>query len=101
METPSQIDLSNRSAAAFVLHGHFESGNCCKVALMLALCGAGYEYRHVALFDGATRTEDFRRLNRFEEIPVLRHGSRTIRQSGVNARRDTRTRPRDRDRAVA
>jgi len=69
--------------AGFVLHGHFESGNCYKVALMLALCGEPYEYRHVALFDGATRMPDFRRLNRFEEIPVLEHDGRTICQSGV------------------
>ncbi len=70
-------------AAGFVLHGHHESGNCYKVALLLALAGAGFSYRHVALFEGATRVPGFAALNRFGEVPVLEHAGRTLVQSGV------------------
>lgn len=41
--------------AGYILHGHLESGSCYKVARMLALCGAPYKYRHVALSEGEAR----------------------------------------------
>lgn len=71
------------SAASPVLHGHFESGNVYKVALMFALSGARFTYRHVDLFDGATRTPDFLRLNRYGEVPVLEDGALVLAQSGA------------------
>lgn len=67
----------------FTLYGHFESGNVYKVALMLTLSGAAYDYQHVDLFKGATRQPAFRAINRFGELPVLRHGTRSLAQSGV------------------
>ncbi|MHB1218351.1 MAG: glutathione S-transferase family protein [Alphaproteobacteria bacterium] len=66
-----------------VLHGHFESGNVYKVALMFALSGERFTYGHVDLFNGATRTPDFLRLNRYGEVPVLEDGGQTIVQSGA------------------
>jgi len=71
------------SAAPPVLHGHFESGNVYKAALMFALSGERFTYRHVDLFNGATRTSDFLRLNRYGEVPVLEDGALVLSQSGV------------------
>ncbi len=70
-------------APAFLLHGHFESGNVYKVALLLSLLGQPFAYRHVALFDGETRTEPYRALNRFQEVPVLEHAGERLCQSAV------------------
>ncbi len=70
----------------FVLYGHFESGNVYKVALMLSLSGGSYEYVHVPMFDGGTRTPEFLAKNRFGEVPVLVDTARddlTIAQSGA------------------
>lgn len=66
-----------------ILHGHFESGNVYKVALMFALSGEPFAYRHVDLFGGATRTSDFFHLNRFGEVPVLEDGGLILSQSGA------------------
>lgn len=66
-----------------ILHGHFESGNVYKAALMLALVDASFTYRHVDLFAGATRTAEFARLNRYGEVPVLEDGSLALAQSGA------------------
>jgi len=68
---------------AFTLHGHHESGNVYKVALMLALNGAAYDYRHVDIFAGATRDNDYTAFNPFQEVPVLVHGGTTVTQSDV------------------
>jgi len=66
-----------------VLYGHFESGNVYKAALMFALSGERFTYRHVDLFNGATRTPDFLRLNRYGEVPVLEDGALVLAQSGA------------------
>jgi len=67
----------------YTLYGNFESGNVYKVALLLALAGKAYAYRHVDIFAGETKGETFTALNPFQEVPVLVHGSRTINQSDV------------------
>jgi glutathione S-transferase len=72
-----------QSGARFTLYGHWLSGPCYKVGLMLALCGLPYEYRSVDLLGGANRTDAFLAINRFGEVPVLRHGSLTLVQSNV------------------
>lgn len=71
------------SSALPTLHGHFESGNVYKVALMFALSGERFAYRHVDLFGGATRTSDFFQLNRYGEVPVLEDGGLVLSQSGA------------------
>lgn len=67
----------------YTLYGHFESGNVYKAALLLALAGKAYDFRHVDIFDGATKTDDFTAMNTFQEVPVLVHSDRTITQSNV------------------
>ncbi len=67
--------------AAFTLHGNRESGNAYKVALTLRLAGARFDYRHVDLFAGATRTPDFWAINPLGEVPVLVHDGATLVQT--------------------
>jgi glutathione S-transferase len=69
--------------AAFRLYGSPTSGNAFKPALMLSLCGQPFEFRSIDLQGGAARTEAFRSVNRFQEVPVLEHDGRRIVQSGV------------------
>jgi glutathione S-transferase len=70
-------------APEFLLYGHFESGNVYKVALLLALLDQPFAYRHVALFDGETRADAYRAVNRFQEVPVLEHRGERLCQSAV------------------
>ncbi len=70
-----------KGADKFVLHGFFGSLPSCKVGLMLSMCDAKWDYRHVDLPGGAQMTPAFRALNRFAQVPVLQHAGRTICQS--------------------
>lgn len=69
------------TASDYTLYGHHASGNVYKVALFFALAGHAYRYKHVDIFDGETRSEDFTALNPFQEVPVLVHGDRVVTQS--------------------
>lgn len=54
------------------LYCHHESGHCYKVALALNLMGVAFEQRAVDLNRlRELRGEDFRRVARFDEVPVL------------------------------
>lgn len=77
------MSATGTAAGVFRLHGSPMSGNAYKPALMLALCDRPFEFRHVDVTAGAARTDGFRAINRFQEIPVLEHGGRRIVQSGV------------------
>lgn len=67
----------------FVLYGHPASGNAWKAALIFALTDTPFDFEYVDLFNGGTRTPEYTAINRFQEIPVLRHGDKTIVQSSV------------------
>ncbi len=67
----------------FTLYGNFESGNAYKPALMLALCGSAFEYRHVDIFAGAQHAADFRAISRYGEVPTLVHDGTAVVQSAV------------------
>ncbi|MDZ4735929.1 MAG: glutathione S-transferase family protein [Rhodospirillaceae bacterium] len=71
------------AGGGFRLYGSATSGNAYKPALMLALSREPFEFRPVALQEGESRTDAFRAINRFQEVPVLEHGARRIVQSGV------------------
>lgn len=61
-----------------------ESGNCYKVALMLALCGCDWEPVFVDYLKGETRGEKYRQsVNELGEVPVLEHQGRQLTQSGA------------------
>lgn len=65
----------------FTLFGSFLSPPTYRVALMLRLCGLAFAYRHVDLAAGEHRSPDFLAINRFGQVPALRHGARTFVQS--------------------
>ena len=61
-----------------------ESGNCYKAALMLTLCGCGWEPVFVDYFQGATRADPYRQtVNELGELPVLETEGKRLTQSGV------------------
>jgi glutathione S-transferase len=66
-----------------VFYGHFNSMPSGKIGLMLALTGAPFSYRHVDLAQGAQKQPDYLALNRFGQVPAIRHGDVTLAQSNV------------------
>lgn len=70
-------------AAEYRLHCLAQSGNAYKPALLLALSGADWEPVFVDLFNGATRTPEYRAINEMGEVPVLEHGEVRLSQSGA------------------
>ncbi|MBI3451423.1 MAG: glutathione S-transferase family protein [Rhodospirillales bacterium] len=66
-----------------VLHGLYLSMPACKVGLMLSMLGAKWDYKHVDLRAGAHRAPEFLAINRFAQVPVLRHGDECVVQSNV------------------
>lgn len=66
------------------LHCFGESGNAYKAALALELSGLDWEPVFVDFFNGATRTDAYRRdLNEMGEVPVMVDGETRLTQSGV------------------
>ena len=72
-----------RGRGRIVLYGHFNSMPSGKVGLMLALAGAPFSYRHVDLAQGAQKQPEYLAINRFGQVPVIRHGDVTLAQSNV------------------
>jgi glutathione S-transferase len=58
-------------SARFQLHGLFLSGPSYKVALMLSLAQEKFEYRHINLRGGEHKTDAFRAISRFGQVPAL------------------------------
>lgn len=70
--------------AEFKLHCFAQSGNCYKVALLLALSGTDWEAIPVDFFNGQTRDAAWRSsVNDMGEAPVLEHAGKRLTQSGV------------------
>ena len=68
---------------SFLLYGSFLSAPTYRVALMLRLCGLRFDYRHIDLAAGEHKSPDFRTINRFGQVPALRHGETVHVQSNV------------------
>jgi glutathione S-transferase len=66
-----------------VLYGNQRSMPAGKVALMLAMLGEPFDYRHVDLRAGAHKTPDYAKVNRFAQVPAFVDGDETIVQSNV------------------
>jgi glutathione S-transferase len=66
-----------------VLHGLHLSVPSCKVGLALTMMGLPFEYRHVDLAAGASRTPEYLAMNRMGQVPVLEHNGMAITQSNV------------------
>lgn len=70
--------------AEYTLYGDAISGNCYKVALMLALSGCDWRPQFEDYMGGITRTDDYRAsLNEQGEMPVLEHKGKRLSQSGA------------------
>jgi len=71
--------------AEYQLYCFAQSGNAYRAALMLNLIGADWQPIFVDFFKGGeTRTPKYRaEVNEMGEVPVLRHGAKTLSQSGV------------------
>ncbi len=69
--------------AEYQLYCFAQSGNCYKVALLLALAGADWEPVFVDFFNGGSKTPEYLALNEMGEAPLLLHGDLGLSQSGV------------------
>jgi|GEM_PF-176464 len=65
------------------LYGVFLSMPCAKVGLMLSMCGAKWNYRHVDMRAGQHKSPEYLAMNRYGQVPVLKHGDRCIAQSNA------------------
>jgi glutathione S-transferase len=66
-----------------VLFGSFTSSSSYKPMLYLALAGLAFEFRTVNLKTGLQRSPDYLAVNRFGQVPALRHHGLTLVQSNV------------------
>jgi glutathione S-transferase len=70
--------------AEYTLYCDAISGNCYKVALMLAVAGCDWEPKLIDYIGGGTRTDQYKAdMNEFGEMPVLEHKGRRHSQSGA------------------
>ena len=72
-----------RGQGRIVFYGNFNSMPSGKVRLLLALAGAPFSYRHIDLAQGAQKQPAYLAMNRFGQVPVIRHGDVTLAQSNV------------------
>jgi glutathione S-transferase len=70
--------------AEYTLYCDAISGNCYKVALMLAVAGSDWKAQFVDYMGGGTRTDAYKsELSEMGEMPVLEHKGKKLSQSGV------------------
>lgn len=66
------------------VHGDNRSGNCLKVKWMLDVLGRDYQWVHVDIMSGGSRTPEFLLLNPFGQVPILvLEDGRTLAQSNA------------------
>src|SRR6185436_7682453 len=66
-----------------VLHGSFTSSSTYKPMLFLALAGLPFSFRTVNLKNGVQKEPAHRAINRYGQVPVLRHRGLTLVMSNV------------------
>ncbi len=74
---------ASRPAAKPTLHGAAFSGPTYKVALMFALCGMPFAYKHIDLRAGVQRSPEYLKINRYGQVPAVIDGALTLCQSGA------------------
>ena len=67
----------------FVLHGSFTSSSTYKPMLFLALAGLPFSFRTVNLKNGVQKEPAHLAINRYGQVPVLRHRGLTLVMSNV------------------
>ena len=71
------------TAAPLILHGSFTSSSTYKPMLFLALSGLPFSFRTVNLKNGVQKEAAHLAINRYGQVPVLRHGGLTLVMSNV------------------
>jgi glutathione S-transferase len=66
-----------------VLHGSFTSSSSYKPMLFLALSGLPFSFRTVNLKNGVQKEAEHLAINRYGQVPVLRHRGLTIVMSNM------------------
>ena len=65
------------------LYGSFTSSSSYKPMLYLALAGLPFSFRTVNLKNGVQKLPDYLAINRYGQVPALRHNGLTVVQSNV------------------
>ena len=69
---------------ALVIYGDLRSGNCLKVKWTAEKLGVAYDWVHVDIMTGETRTERFRQMNPAAQVPtVVLADGKTLAQSNA------------------
>lgn len=71
------------TADRLILHGRFTSSSTYKPMLFLALSGLPFSFRTVNLKNGVQKEAAHLTINRYGQVPVLRHGDLTLVMSNV------------------
>lgn len=80
---PAAKPVPRKRPDKITLYGLYLSLPSTKVGLMLSMCGARYDYKHVDLMAGRHKTPEFAAKNRYAQVPVLEHNGKHICQSNV------------------
>lgn len=67
----------------YTLYGSWLSGPSYKVGLMLSLSGSAFTYKAMDLAKGMHKAPDFLTINRYGQVPALKHNGAIIVQSNV------------------
>jgi glutathione S-transferase len=82
-KTTARRNAASKAKARPTLHGVAFSGPTYKVALMFALCGQPFSYKHIDLRTGVQRSPEFLAINRYGQVPAVIDGALTLCQSGA------------------
>ena len=74
---------AKKASGRVVLNALHASIPSCKVGLALTLMGVPFDYRHIDLAAGVSRTPEYIAKNRMGQVPVLEHNGMAITQSNV------------------
>ncbi len=80
---PVILPAMNPDPARLTLYGSFTSSSSYKPMLYLALARLPFSFRTVNLKNGVQHTPEYKQINRYSQVPALRHAGLTIVQSNV------------------
>jgi glutathione S-transferase len=77
------VNTADAGEDRLVLFGSFTSSSSYKPMLFLSLSGLPFSFRTVNLKNGVQRSPEYLAVNRYRQVPALRHRGLTIVQSNV------------------
>src|SRR5580698_883115 len=80
---PSTLPVMTPDPTRLTLYGSFTSSSSYKPMLYLALSGLAFSFRTVNLKHGVQKQAEYLAVNRYGQVPALRHNGLTIVQSNV------------------